>query len=104
MSYSISRRTREIGIRIALGAQLREVRRMILIRAMRMTCCGIAIGLVGAVALSKVLTAFLYGVSTTDGQSFGFAATILFVVAMVANCLPIRRATHVDPLVAVRWE
>jgi predicted permease len=104
MNYSISRRTREIGIRIALGAQLHDVRRMILTRAMGMTCCGLAIGLVGAVVLSKVLTAFLYGVSTTDGQSFGFAALILFVVAMAANYLPIRRATHLDPLVAVRWE
>jgi len=104
MSYSVTRRTHEIGVRIALGARPRDVRRMILIEATGLACAGIGIGLIGAFALCRLLTAFLYGVTATDGQSFGGAALVLFGVAMISSYLPVRRATRVDPLVAVRCE
>jgi putative ABC transport system permease protein len=104
MTYDVSQRTHEIGIRIALGASLRDVLRLIVRQGMRMVVIGIALGLVGAFALTRVFASLLLGVGTTDAVTFVGVALLLVVVALLACYIPARRAARVDPLVALRHE
>jgi putative ABC transport system permease protein len=104
LSYSVARRTHEIGIRMALGAARGDVLRMVVNGGMRMTGFGIAIGLAGALLATRVLRAFLYGVDATDGITFGLVCAILSAAALLASYLPARRAAAVDPMVALRRE
>jgi predicted permease len=104
MSYSVSRRTREIGIRMALGAQGSTVLRLVLREGMTLVALGVALGLVVALAVTRLLTGFLYGVSPTDPAAFAVVALLLSAVALVASLLPARRAAKVDPMIALRYE
>jgi predicted permease len=102
IAYSVSRRVREIGIRIALGADRLGVVRLVVRRGMTMAALGVALGSLAAAALSGVLGSVLYGVSALDPVSFAAASAVLLAVAFLANYLPARRAARVDPLVALR--
>jgi putative ABC transport system permease protein len=104
MSYSVSWRTQEIGIRMALGAKRTDVLRMVVRQGMTMTLIGLALGLVGVIALSRVMVGMLYGVSPTDPLTFAGVSMVLLVVALLACLIPARRATRVDPIVALRSE
>ena len=104
MTYSVSQRTREIGIRMALGAGVREVVRLIVRQGMRMVAIGIVLGLAGALALTRVLSSLLYGVGTTDAVTYVGVSALLVAVAALACYIPARRATRVDPLVALRQD
>jgi putative ABC transport system permease protein len=102
MSYSVSQRTREIGVRMALGATPASVLQLVLRQAGVMTAAGISIGLVGALTLTRFLAAFLFGVTAKDPLVYGAVALLLALVALVAVIVPSARATRVDPLVALR--
>jgi putative ABC transport system permease protein len=104
VSYSVSQRTREIGIRMAFGAEVRNVLGMVLTEVSRLVCAGVAAGLLGAWALSRYLTSILYGVRATDLASYALAALLMAAVALAACLVPARRATQVDPIVALRYE
>jgi putative ABC transport system permease protein len=104
MSYSVSWRTREIGIRMALGARRADVLRLVVRQGMTMTLIGLALGLVGAFSISRVLQGLLIGVSPTDPLTFVAVSIVLLVVALLACLVPARRATRVDPIIALRTE
>jgi putative ABC transport system permease protein len=104
MSYSVSWRTREIGIRMALGARRADVLRLVVRQGMTMTLIGLALGLVGAFSISRVLRGLLHGVSPTDPLTFVAVSIVLLVVALLACLVPARRATRVDPIIALRTE
>ena len=101
-SYAVSQRTREIGIRTALGANRRDVLRLVLERAVLVTSVGIAVGLTGAFALTRVLSTLLYDIEPTDTPTFAAVALLLAGASLVASYLPARRATAIDPLQALR--
>ena len=104
LSGSVSERTREIGVRLALGAQRGQVFGLILLQGVRLTLSGVGLGLLAAWSVTRFLTGLFYGVSATDPVIFGIVALLLTVVALLACYLPARRATQVDPLVALRHE
>jgi putative ABC transport system permease protein len=104
MTFTVSQRTRELGIRVALGAVRQDVFRLVVGRAMALTGLGLAIGLAGAVAATRLLTQSLYGVRPTDPTTYLAIAALMCVVTFVASYLPARRASRVDPIVALRTE
>jgi len=104
MSYVVSLRTNEMGIRIALGAQPRDVLGLVLGRGTKLALAGVAIGTAGAFTLSRFLSSLLFGVQSTDPATFLGVALLLVAVALAACYSPARRAMNVDPLVALRYE
>jgi ABC-type antimicrobial peptide transport system permease subunit len=104
MAYVVSQRTREVGIRMALGANRGDVMKMITRQGMRLATMGVAIGLLLALALAKVVSSLLIGISGYDVTTFVVVPVLLAAVALIACYLPARRATKVDPLVALRYE
>ncbi len=104
ISYGVSRRSRELGVRLALGAQARDVERLVVRDGMRLAAFGVAAGLALAVAASRLLVAYLYGVSPLDLPTFALTSLLFIAVAFVASWLPARRAARLDPLVVLRQE
>jgi ABC-type antimicrobial peptide transport system permease subunit len=104
VAETVARRTREIGIRMALGARLTDVLRLVLVQAGRLTAIGVGVGLLGAVALGRLMSAYLYGVVRPDLASLLAVTVLLAAVVLVATWIPARRAARVDPVVALREE
>ena len=104
MAYSVSRRTREIGVRVALGAATRDVLRLVVGEGLRTVLVGAALGLAGALVLTRTISSLLFGVTATDPVAFGSVTLLLLAAALVACYIPARRAARVDPLVALRSE
>ena len=104
ISYTVAQRTHEIGIRRALGAQGRDVLGLVLRRGLWLTSCGVGVGLAGSLVLTRSITSLLFGVTPYDPQTFAVVTLLLTVVALIACLVPARRATKVDPLVALRYE
>jgi putative ABC transport system permease protein len=104
MAYSVTQRTHEMGLRMALGARASDVLALVVGHGMLLTATGIALGLAGAFAITRVLEKFLWGVRPTDPVTFIAVSLLLAAVALLASYLPARRATEVDPMVALRYE
>lgn len=104
IAYLVSQRTREIGIRVALGATPRNILRLMMGHGMKLTLIGVAIGFVGAIAVTRLMRSLLFAVAPVDLMTFGVSSVVLMVVALLACFIPARRATKVDPLVALRYE
>jgi putative ABC transport system permease protein len=104
MTYSVTQRVPEIGIRITLGAQRGQILSMVVGQGLRLAAIGIAVGIGGAFALSRVLSKFLYGVTATDPMTYAAVAALLLIVAILASYVPARRATQIDPISALRSE
>jgi putative ABC transport system permease protein len=104
MSYSVTERSRELGVRIALGADRSDVLRLVLKQGMRLAVLGIGFGLAAALALTRLIESQLYGVTATDPGTFALVAGVLAVTALVANLIPAIRATRLDPAVVLREE
>jgi len=104
VSYSVTERTNEIGIRLALGAARSDVFRMVLKQGMIPALMGVSVGLVGAFALARLIRNLLFGVSPSDPTTLFVIATTLTIVALLACWIPARRATRVDPMLALRYQ
>jgi ABC-type antimicrobial peptide transport system permease subunit len=104
VAYSVRQRTREIGVRMAIGADGRRIAGLVAGESVRMVGIGLGLGLVGALATARLLAGFLYGVGPADPLALGGAAVVLAVAAGLATALPVRRATRVDPVVALAAE
>jgi putative ABC transport system permease protein len=104
IAYRVGRRTHEIGVRVALGATRANIASTLLQQGMRSTAIGLGVGIAGALAVTRVLANLLFGVSTTDVSVFAGASFVLAVAALSATYLPVRRATRVDPMMALRAE
>jgi ABC-type antimicrobial peptide transport system permease subunit len=104
LAYAVTQRSREIGLRMALGASYFSVTALVVRQGLTLTCIGLAIGIVASLAAARALKTALYGVSATDPATLGAVAAILTIVALVASLIPARRASHVDPIVVLREE
>jgi putative ABC transport system permease protein len=104
ISYAVTQRTQEMGVRIALGAQPREILRLVLGQGMRLACAGAGIGLAVSLIASRLLRNELFRVSSFDPLTFALMAAVLIGAALAASYIPARRATRVDPMVALRYE
>ncbi|HEY0321339.1 MAG TPA: ABC transporter permease [Pyrinomonadaceae bacterium] len=104
VSFNVSQRTREIGIRTALGAQRTDVLKLIIKQGMRLAVIGVVVGLLASVAVTRLLASLLYGISATDTVTFMGVALLIIIIALVASYIPARRATRVDPMTALRYE
>jgi putative ABC transport system permease protein len=104
VSYSVRQRTHEIGVRMALGAGASQVRKLIVAQGMRAVMVGVGIGLVGAFLLTRLLSGMLFGVEPWDPLTFAAVVALLMSVALLATYLPARRATRMDPMIALRAE
>ncbi|RPH53177.1 MAG: FtsX-like permease family protein, partial [Lysobacterales bacterium] len=104
MAYAVAQRRREIGVRMALGAERRDVLRLVLTRALRIVVAGLIVGLAGAAGVTRVLQRFLFGVTPTDPIAFTIVTLLLMAVGLIAAWLPARRATRIDPCAALRAE
>jgi putative ABC transport system permease protein len=104
LSYTVTQRTRELGIRLALGAAPGAVRRMVVRQGLALVVTGLLIGLAGSLAVVRVMTSLLYGVAPTDPLTFTAVGALLVSVAVAASYLPARRATRVNPIIALRAE
>jgi putative ABC transport system permease protein len=104
MSYSVTQRTHEIGIRMAIGANRADVFKMILGHGMKLALIGVGVGLVGAFALTRLMATMLFGVEPTDAMTFGSIAALLIGIALLACYLPGLRATKVEPTISLRYE
>jgi ABC-type antimicrobial peptide transport system permease subunit len=104
MAYNVTRRTQEIGVRIALGAARQNVLSMILRETLRLTSTGLAIGIASALSVSQLIGNMLYGISAQDPVTLAAVSILLTAVAALAGWIPARRATRVDPMVALRYE
>jgi putative ABC transport system permease protein len=104
MSYSVAQRKHEIGIRMALGAQGSDVLKLVVVQGLKLVGIGVAIGLVAALILTRVMSSLLYGVSSTDPTTFAVISLVLVGAGVLASYIPARRATKVDPIIALRYE
>jgi putative ABC transport system permease protein len=104
ISYSVSKRRREVGIRMALGAQKADVLKVIVGEGMTLVVIGVAIGFAASLALTRLMTSVLFGISATDASTFAVVTLLLTLVALLACYLPARQAIKVDPMVALRYE
>jgi ABC-type antimicrobial peptide transport system permease subunit len=104
MAYLVSQGTREIGIRMALGATQRTVLRLVVKQGMMLALGGVTIGLIAALAFSRLVSGLLFGVKSTDPLTFGGIAILLTIVALIASYIPARRAARIDPMISLRCE